>query len=232
MRVKLEGPRALALAEVVAVAAAYILISTAAVSAIDLAFLFPEGWSPEERGTGSGFLTGAIVQAMLVLAGAHVLRNPDLRCAIAASFAPSTRKGWTIAAVATAIHIGTAMLVFLPEPGRVWEASGLNLLLSAVSAPDGWSQEILFRGYVLFRLARADVPAAAQIGLSGALFAAIHVGYAGAGPWAALAPLVGTFMLGCFYAWAVRSGGASLKPVILCHVLIILVLQPWLALTR
>jgi membrane protease YdiL (CAAX protease family) len=108
----------------------------------------------------------------------------------------------------------------------VLEASALNLVLSAVPAADGWSQEVLFRGYVLLRLARADVPAAAQILLSGLLFAAIHFGYAAENAW----PLVGTFMLGCFYAWAVRSGGGSLKPVIVCHMLIIVVLQPWLAL--
>jgi hypothetical protein len=58
------------------------------------------------------------------------------------------------------------------------------------------------------------------------------LGYAGATAWEFLAPLVGTFMLGCFYAWAVRSGGGSLKPVIYCHVLIIVILQPWLALAR
>jgi membrane protease YdiL (CAAX protease family) len=110
--------------------------------------------------------------------------------------------------------------------------SGLNLILSAVSAPDGWSQEVLFRGYVLFRLSRAAVPAIVQILVSGGLFAAIHFGYAGESAWEILSPLVGTFMLGCFYAWAVQKGGRSLKPVICCHVLIIVILQPWLALAR
>jgi hypothetical protein len=218
--------QARAFAEVVAVAAAYILISTSAVSAVDISFLFPAGWSPAERATGSGFLTGAIVQTALVLFGAWLLGGKDLRKAIAAGLAPSTRKAWTIAAIATAIHIGTALLLFLPQPARVLEVSALNLILSAVPAADGWSQEVLFRGYVLLRLARAGVPAAAQILLSGALFAAIHFGYAVENAW----PLVGTFMLGCFYAWAVRSGGGSLKPVIVCHMLIIVVLQPWLAL--
>jgi membrane protease YdiL (CAAX protease family) len=110
--------------------------------------------------------------------------------------------------------------------------SRLNVILSAVSAPDGWSQEVMFRGYVLFRLARAGVRAIAQILLSGTLFAAIHFGYAGESGWSILAPLVGTFMLGCFYAWAVRAGDGSLKPVVCCHVLIIVVLQPWLALAQ
>lgn len=124
------------------------------------------------------------------------------------------------------------MLLFLPQPERVWEFSELNLILSVVPAADGWSQEVLFRGYVLLRLARAGVPAVAQILLSGILFAAIHVGYVGETAWEALSPLVGTFMLGSFYAWAVHSGRGSLKPVICCHMLIIVVLQPWLALAR
>lgn len=224
--------RALAAAEVVAVAGAYILISTAAARTFDLAFLFPAGWSAAERAVGGTFLTGALVQVALVLLGAWLLRSVDLRRAIAASMEPSNRKAWTIAAIATAIHIGAAMLLFLPQPERVWEPSGLNLILSVVPAPDGWSQEVLFRGYVLFRLARAGFPAAARILTSGALFAAIHFGYAGDTAWTALAPLVGTFMLGGFYAWAVQSGRFSLKPVIVCHVLIIVVTQPWLALAR
>ena len=232
MRVKLERQQALAAAEVISVAAVYILISTSAVSAVDVAFVFPANWSSAERTTGSGFLIGALVQVVLVLLGAYLLRRKDLRRAMAASLAASTRQAWIIATIATAIHIGTAMLVFLPQPERVWELSGLNLILSVTPAGDGWSQEVLFRGYVLFRLARAGVPAIAQILISGSLFAAIHFGYAGETAWAFLAPLLGTFMLGCFYATAVRSGGGSLKPVICCHMLIIVILQPWLALAN
>ncbi|HEX8216474.1 MAG TPA: CPBP family intramembrane glutamic endopeptidase [Allosphingosinicella sp.] len=227
-----ERSQVRAVAEVAAVAAAYILISTTAVGAVDASFLFPAGWSAAERSTGGGFLVGALVQVALVLVGACLLRLADLRRAIAATFAPSTRQAWTIALIATAIHIGTAMLLFLPEPRRVWETSDLNLILSAVPAADGWSQEVLFRGYVLFRLARAEVAAPTAILLSGGFFAAIHFGYAGETAWETLSPLVGTFMLGCFYAWSVLTGRFSLKPVVCCHILIIVVLQPWLALTR
>lgn len=222
----------MALAEVAAVALVYIAVSTSAARAIDLHWLFPSGWSPAERATGSGFLVGAIVQAGLVLAAAYLLRLTDLRQAIAAVAAPSTRQAWTIAIIATAIHIGTGILVFLPQPERVVELSQLNLWLSLIPALDGWSQEVLFRGYVLLRLARGGIAALPQILISGALFAAIHLGYAGEGGWAFAAPLIGTFMLGGFYAWAVRSGGGSLRPVVVCHVLIIIVLQPWLALVR
>lgn len=221
-----------AVGEAAAVAAAYTVLSLAAVAAFDLSSIFPQSWPLGGRMVGSGFLIGAVVQVLLVLFGAYVLGIADLHRAIAATFAPSTRKAWTIAALAAAIHIVTALLIFLPQPGRVWEASSLNLILSAVPAADGWSQEVLFRGYVLFRLARAAVPAPVQILVSGALFAAIHIGYAGEGVWAALVPLAGTFTLGCFFAWAVRAGGGSLKPVVFCHMLIIVVEQPWLALAR
>lgn len=221
-----------AVAETVAVAAAYMAVSIAAVSLLDVSHLFPETWSSEERATGGGFVIGAVIQVLLVLIGAYLIGLSDLRRAIAASVARSTSKAWTIAAIATAIHIGTAIVAILPDPRQVWQPSALNLVLSIVPAADGWSQEVLFRGYVLFRLARAGLPAVAQVLLSGTLFAAIHVGYAGETAWTALSPLVGTFMLGCFYAWAVKSGRDSLKPVICCHVLIILMLQPWLALAR
>ena len=230
MQAKVGHPSLRAIAEAVAVAAAYIVISTAAVSAFDVSHLFPETWSSKARATGGGFLIGAATQVVLVLVGAYLIGLKDLQSAIAATVARSTRKAWTIAAIATAIHIATAMLAILPYPQDVRQPSMLNLMLSAVSAPDGWSQEVLFRGYVLFRLTRGGVPAIAQVLLSGTLFAAIHVGYVGEGAWAALSPLVGTFMLGCFYAWAVKSGRDSLKPVVCCHVLIIVVLQPWLAL--
>ena len=222
----------LAVVETSAVAAAYIASSIAAVRTFDLSFLAPEVWTPAERAVGSGFLIGAFVQVSLVLVGAYLVGLVDLRRAITETFSPSTRKAWTIAVIATAIHIGTAVLVFLPQPERVWEASSVNLILSAVPAADGWSQEVFFRGYVLFRLARGGVPGLAQVLISGGLFAAIHTGYAGEGTWAMLSPLVGTFMLGCFYAWSVQSGRGSLMPVVFCHMLIIVIAQPWLALAR
>jgi hypothetical protein len=222
----------LAVTETVAVAAAYITITTAVVRAFDLSFVFPEVWTPAQRAVGSGFLVGAIVQVTLVLLGACFPGLVDLRRAIRKTFSRSTRKAWTIAVLATAIHIATGVLVFLPEPERAWEISWINLILSAVPAADGWSQEVLFRGYVLFRLARGGIPGLVQVLISGGLFAAIHMGYVGEGTWAMLAPLLGTFMLGCFYAWSVQSGRGSLMPVVFCHVLIIVILQPWLALAK
>jgi CAAX prenyl protease-like protein len=232
MGVKFEGRQVYAAAEVIALAGIYIFISTAAARTADASFLFPAAWSSAERTTGSGFLVGAVVQVALVLLGAYLARSQDLLRAIAAAVAPATRQAWIIAAIATSIHVGTALLLFLPEPRRVVEISGLNLILSALPAADGWSQEVVFRGYVLFRLTRGGVPPLPQMLISGGLFAAIHFGYTGNTALEFVSPLVGTFMLGCFYAWAVQVGRGSLKPVICCHILIIIITQPWLALAR
>ncbi len=120
----------------------------------------------------------------------------------------------------------------LPEPQRVLEIFSLNLLLSAISGVDGWSQEIIFRGYVLFRLDRAHLPVIVQILLSGALFSAIHIGYIREGLGGAIAPMAGTFILGSFLAWSFHAGNRSMRPIVVAHVLIIVVLQPWLALVH
>ena len=192
----------------VLVAAAYIAI-TSRRSASSRFCRFPAAWS---EGTKHGTdLIGSVRPDRLVLLGAYLFGLEICGRSDGRTFSPSTPKAWTIAAIAAAIHIGTALLLFLPQPGRVWEWSGLNLILSVVPAADGWSQEVLFRGYVLLRLARAGVPALAQILMSGALFAAIHIGYVGEGAWDMLSPLVGTFMLGCFFAWAVQIGRGSLR---------------------
>lgn len=120
-----------------------------------------------------------------MLAGAYLLGLKDLRRAIAARLAPSTRKAWISAANATAIHVGTALLLVLPDPAKVWVLR-LNLILSAIPALDGWSQEVLFRGLCAV----------------------------GESAWEVLSPLIGTFILGCFYACAVRSGRGRLALLI------------------
>jgi len=91
----------------------------AAVGAFNLSFVFPGIWTPAQRTVGSGFLIGAFVQVTLVLLGAYLLGRVDVRRAISGTFSPSTDKAWTIAVIATAIHIGTGLRASLPQPERV-----------------------------------------------------------------------------------------------------------------
>ena len=229
---KFTRAQLVAFTEVLGVTGAYILISLFFVRVVDLSSILPDALSSQERTVGAGFLAGAVIQIALVLAGAYLLRLQDVVGAIRASVSPSTREAWIIASIATLIHIVTAVFVVIPEPGSVLSPSLSNVVLSLIPAADGVTQEIVFRGYVLYRLARGGVAALPQIIVSGALFSAIHIGYTGSTLWETLFPLVGTFVLGCFFAWAVQRGNGSLKPVIVGHVIIVIVCQPWLALAR
>lgn len=225
----LDREKARALFEVLGLCSLYIGLSHFLASRIDLAFVLPEAFDPSTRSVGAVFLVGALAQLGFV-GLLWVVGQPDVRRAAAATFEEAGAKGWTVALLATAIQALTVIFVVLQSPTVVVELSTRNVLLSAVAGTDGWSQEMMFRGFVLFRLGRAGVSEVWQILLSGATFSAIHVGYAGAGFWAAFWPLAGTFVLGCFYAWSVLLSKGSLRPVVVCHVLLIVLLQPWLAL--
>ena len=74
-------------------------------------------------------------------------------------------------------------------------------------------------------------PMGAQIAISALLFAAIHVGYMGSDLWSMFWPMFGTAVLGAFFAWSVLMAGGALLPVVLCHAVLVAIVQPWLALS-
>jgi hypothetical protein len=224
-------PSTSALLEVALVAFVYIATAHLVARLLDLRAVLPGDLDAHERSVGGVFLAGAIAQTAMVLLFLG-LRHPDFREAAKQTLQPATREGWTVAAIATAIHLGTAAAFFVPAPSDIVELSSRNLILSLAAAPDGWAQEMVFRGYVLYRLERARFPPGLRIVVSGAAFSAIHLGYVGAGFAGAFWPLLGTFVLGAFFAWSVSLSKRSLKPVVCCHVLLIILVQPWLALGR
>ena len=111
-------------------------------------------------------------------------------------------------------------------------AGSIGTACGTVTLPlaDGWTQEVMFRGYVVLRLARAEVSAAVQIAISALAFAGIHVGYMTSEGLGVMWPLVGTATLGGILAWSVVRGGGSILPATVAHLIILVVVQPWLAL--
>jgi membrane protease YdiL (CAAX protease family) len=102
--------------------------------------------------------------------------------------------------------------------------------MSLLPLTDGWTQEMMFRGYVLLRLAKADVPAMAQIAASAIAFASIHIGYIGSPGLGFIWPLFGTATLGAILAWSVVVARGSILPATVAHLVILIVVQPWLGL--
>ncbi len=84
-------------------------------------------------------------------------------------------------------------------------------------------EECVFRGYIISELERMKVSALTQVLVSGVSFGIIHIGF----------DLVGvllTFVMGVAMATAYVIGKRSLTPGIVSHVLINIMIEPWLLL--
>lgn len=215
--------------EVAVVGAIYIAASLFLAANINLSnVIFDAPSGSESRAVGS-LIDGAIGQLLVIAAITPF--SATLREAIRNSLRTGPKQAWFVALMAAAIHAGTLAAVFIEQPSRIVELSYVNGIFSLVPAIDGWSQEIMFRGYVIYRLAHSGAPIALRIGISALLFAAIHIGYTGASPWEFIWPMLGTAILGGLFAWSVIIARGGLLPVVTAHILLIAIVQPWLSLS-
>lgn len=229
--------RFLAIAEVISVGLLYVVVARAAV-AHDLfgaSRWFPRFSDVEARIAG-GVANGAIVQILLVACLAFLPGFAPVRRAIATFLKPAARPGWIIAVAVMVFDVIVLYAGWIGDFGKLFDTSPFGLSMSVVPAIDGVTQEIVFRGYVILRLAAAGVGRFWQIVLSGLLFGAIHFSYGqGFDPGslasflAALVPFAGTFGLGAAWALAFQASGYRLLPVVVSHVLVVLLVQPGLA---
>lgn len=229
--------RFLAIAEVASVGFLYIVLARAAV-AHDLfgaSRWFPR-FSDLEAGIAGGFTNGVIVQVLLVACLVALPGFASVRRAIATLLEPATRPGWIIAIAVMVVDVAVLYAGWIGDFGKLFDTSPFGLSMSLVPAIDGVTQEIVFRGYVILRLASAGVGRFWQIVLSGLLFGAIHFSYGQsfdpgslASLIAALVPFAGTFGLGAAWAFAFQASGYRLLPVVVSHVLVVFLAQPWLA---
>jgi hypothetical protein len=223
--------RWLAAAEVTAATFFYLLVAFGGLRLFDISAAFH--WlTSEEAEVLSGFIVGSASQIAAIGLLWLVLRPADLEQSVAATQRSSNAEGWFIALVIVAVE-GVVMLGFVLDVGwRALDPSALNLTGSVGPLLDGVTQEVFFRGYLILRLARGGHGPLVQLLFSSAAFSAIHVGYVGEGWSAALAPLLGTMGLGVALGWAFIRSGHSLRPPIVAHVAILMLIQPWLALAR
>ncbi|MGV2495883.1 CPBP family glutamic-type intramembrane protease [Pelagerythrobacter aerophilus] len=166
-----------AIVEVLVVSVAYIWLAFAVRDNLHPSASLHASAKSDEVTYVAPMIDGSLAQILLVALA--VVLIPTVREAAKATFKTGNQKAWFIAIMAAGIHVATALAFFVDQPARILEASYLNAAFSFVPALDGWSQEVIFRGYVIIRLAKAGGPAWLQIGMSALLFAAIHVGYIG-----------------------------------------------------
>ena len=201
--------RAWIAAEVVVVTAAYVAISHLAVEHLDAASRLPSSLSERAAHVGSVFLIGALAQLLFVLA-AIAVAVPGFGEAARSTLRQASPQAWFIALAAAAIQCATVAAFFIPDASRIFELSERNFLLTIQSITDGWTQEVMFRGYILLRLAKADIPISGQVAASAIAFASIHLGYIGSADLGFVWPLIGTSTLGAILAWSVVVARGSL----------------------
>ncbi len=226
----MAAPKAVLIAgEVVLVTAAYVVFTRLSIATFGAAHLLVGYVGENEARIGGVFLVGALAQLLFVIAAIALAPIPQFKEAARATLRPAPAQAWFIALAAAAIQCATIAAFFIPDATRIAEVSARNLILSLVPITDGWTQEVVFRGYILLRLAKARVPIPFQIVISALAFASIHVGYIGSDGLGVFWPLVGTATLGGFLAWSVVAARGSILPAVVAHMAIIAVVQPWLA---
>lgn len=225
------GSKRAAAAEATAATFFYLVVAFAGLRLFDISAAL--SWlTGAEAEVVSEFLVGAMGQIAAVALLWLVLRPADLDASIAATRVSSNAEGWFIALVIIAVEAAVMFGFFLDVGWRALEPSAVNITGSIAPLMDGVTQEVFFRGYLILRLARGGYSPFMQLLFSSVAFSAIHVGYVGEGWSEALPPLLGTMGLGAALGWAFIRGGYSLRPPIVAHVAILVLIQPWLALAR
>ena len=220
-----------AVAECAVAASVYMLIAFGGLRFFDVSGAL--GWlTGAEAEVISGFIVGSLGQLAALVLIWLVARPRELAEAFGATRRSSTSEGWLIALAIVAVEAGVMFGLILDVGRQALLPSAVNLTGSIAPLLDGVTQEIFFRGYLILRLRRGGHGLFVQLLVSSLAFAAIHIGYVGEGWSQALPPLLGTLGLGAALGWAFIRGGHSLRPPILAHMLILVLVQPWLAMAR
>lgn len=96
-------------------------------------------------------------------------------------------------------------------------------------------EEIFFRGFVMSELKWAGLGGTVQVIASGILFGISHSGwglFSSHADWRVLiGSVIGTAVLGGALAIAYLASRRSMMPVVTCHLVMDLLIEPWLILT-
>ncbi|MGA7928549.1 MAG: CPBP family intramembrane glutamic endopeptidase [Candidatus Sulfotelmatobacter sp.] len=143
--------------------------------------------------------------------------------------------GWIVAAVFSVLYLGMT-LAGLRGHAALTEGSAFHIYNSlAAGITAGFIEEMFFRGFVMNELKWSGFGATVQIIASGVLFGIAHVGwglFAAKVNWPALlGSVTATTVIGFFYAIAYVASRRSLMPVIVGHLVVDVLIEPWLVLT-
>jgi membrane protease YdiL (CAAX protease family) len=147
---------------------------------------------------------------------------------------PSPARGWIFAAIVTALYLWMtfAMLRGHTALGEISVFHIYNSLAAGIVA--GFVEEIFFRGFVMSELEWSRFGPAVQVTAAGLPFGIAHSGwgfFSGQVNWpAVISSVTATTILGLAFAMAYLASRRSLMPVIAGHLVMNLLIEPWLLL--
>jgi membrane protease YdiL (CAAX protease family) len=166
--------------------------------------------------TGTLVRIAAELLAVLVLCLVLRARGESLREALALTPpGPATLAAW-VAAFAVLVALEALLEPLLGfRPARPWEGdyhtAELLVRLAGIVLVAPIAEELIFRGAVFSRLARAELGASGAIAVTAAIFAMLHLQY-GSGAMALI------LVDGLFYGLARAKTGSVLVPLV-CHMI-------------
>ncbi len=190
-----------------------------------------------ERRIVRGFLVGSILieGAALIVIFRNDLTAPD-RVEHYLFSPPGNLTAWAMATVISAAYLAYAAVgsplirAHMLAPWKWGAYAGMRLLAVPLAFVVGVFEEVFFRKILMDFVAHRGLAAPAQVALSGIAFGLAH------GMWglfsgrlqASLAPMIATGVLGALLALVYLVGERSVAPCIAAHVVMNLLLEPWL----
>src|ERR1700679_166564 len=154
-------------------------------------------------------------------------------------FVPSgTSLGWIAAAGVTILYVGYArralsfVRTYAFVPRRWREATGLKLCAVPMALVTGLFEEMFFRRFLMDLAQHHGAGAAEQVGVSALSFGLVHGVWALFGGFrAGVGATISTAVLGAAHAGVYILSERSLLPCATSHIVINLILEPWLILS-
>lgn len=148
------------------------------------------------------------------------------------SFAPPL--AWILATITVVVYVFYTMKAIPLVFSKQKEISLFKLLGILSAVVGGIVEEVFFRRWLMDMLMARDVGPILQVIISGIAFGLAHASWtllAKRDFKATLPAIISTLILGIFLAIIYLAGGRNLGPCIFAHVLINIIIEPWLMLS-
>jgi CAAX protease family protein len=201
-----------------------------------VASMFPREAASSARALVTVRLSGAMLGEIVVLILLVLyLRRRGRSLRDLGLWKTSPARGWILAAIFTGLYLWMTFAAVLRGRTALGEFSVFHIYNSlAAGIVAGFVEEIFFRGFVMSELEWSRLGPAVQVIAAGLLFGIAHSGwglFSGRVSWPALiGSVTATTILGLAFAVAYLASRRSLMPVIAGHLVMDLLIEPWLLL--